>query len=279
MDSWVAVFLPLFLRWTHCGKAILMAPIAAAVFLCSPSLVRAETLVVGLSENDYPPFYYVEEGQYRGAAYDIATALADQLGYELEFKRFPWARVQKLLSVGKIDMMILYIRSPEREEAAAFTTVPHIRERSALFEEKGRGTSFDGNVTSLKGMKLTNVRGYSHGAAYDGAQFLDKHEVSDEKTLIRLVTHGRRDLGVGNPPAIKFHAKRLGLADKVHFLEPMLDEAPNYFAFSRSRTDAEALAGKFSTAVEAFIKTPDYAGILKRYGFDTKSDLDNAAGS
>lgn len=228
---------------------------------------RAETLIAGLSDKDYPPFYFVEGGRMRGAAVEIAQAVAGSLGHDLRFERFPWGRIQRNLGTGRIDTLILYFKTPERERDAVYTDISHIRESSSLFVRAEDDLRFDGDHRSLAGKRFGNVRGYSHGKAYDHDETLRKFNAGDEEALIRLVVHRRIDIGVGNKPAILFHAQRLGLVDRIRFLDPVVDDAPNYFAFSRKRPDAADLARSFSDAVRAFMATEDYARTLQRYGF------------
>lgn len=249
-------------------RRVLAALGSAAVMLAGTGPVWGKDLVMGLSVQDYPPFYYQENGAYRGAAVEIARHVAGELGHTLSFERYPFARVQKLLAAGDIDGVILYFKTPEREAGAVYTNIPHIRETSSLFVHTDADISFDGELEEMQGKRIANVRGYSHGKPYDSADFLKKESVNTEKTLIRMIVAGRLDVGVGNKPAITFHAEHQGVVEDIRFLEPVIHNAPDYMAFSPARPDAEELAADFSRVIRAFKATAAYADILETYGFD-----------
>lgn len=105
--------------------------------LAMVSFAGEKVIQVGLGSLDYPPFYFEEKDKMKGAAVEISETIASRLGYRLDYKRYPWKRVQKLLASGNIEMMILYFKTPEREKDAYFTDTPHINESSYLFVRKG----------------------------------------------------------------------------------------------------------------------------------------------
>jgi len=248
-------------RWT-------VLSILLALFMWFALPVQAKELKVGLGELDYPPFYFVKDGTLHGAAIEIARQVSKKLGHTLVFKRYPFARLQAMLKQGKIELMILYFKTPDRQKDAVYTDLPHIYESSHLFTVKGAEISFGGALADLNSYSFGNVRGYSHGKDYDGADFLNKHAVRNEQTLLRMLIGGRFDIAVGNKPAILMYARQKGLDDKITFLTPTIDEGPNYFAFSKARRDAEELAKEFSFAVQEFIDTGEYRQILEKYDFD-----------
>ena len=220
---------------TKLTKAILLCFMAVSFSLS----VKGETLKVGLGELDYPPFYYVEDNVLTGAAIEIAEATADRAGYQLSYQRVPWKRLQSMLRIGSLDMVILYFKTAEREKDVIYTDKPHIYENSSVVMPKGLKVEFDGNIHSLVGHELIYVRGYSHGTEFDSSQTLSKHTVNNENELLKRITRGRPFLGVGNKPALLMYAQKLGLQDKIEFLEPPFDRGKNYMAFSKKRKDAK----------------------------------------
>lgn len=228
-----------------------------------------KTIQVGLGELDYPPFYYKKDGKLIGAAIEISEKVAANLGYKLEYKRYPWKRVQHLLKAGKIEMMILYFKTPQREKFAYFTHTSHINESSYLFIQKGRKIAYrDKNLHALKNYKFGNVRGYSHGKIYDNADYLNKYKAKDESTLVKLVAKHRIDIGVGNKPALMLYAKQNHLENKIEFLSPPIDKGANYFAFSKAGKNSKKLVLEFDQEIRKFKQTQEYKNILTKYGFN-----------
>lgn len=240
----------------------------AALTLLFPLISAADRLNVGLGELDYPPFYFVEDGELRGAAVEIAEHVADTLDHELEYHRFPWARVQYFLRIGQIDMVILYFKTEERAQDAVYTDAPHLFESSYLAVPEHLSVEFDGDLKELADFSFLAVRGYWHGEQFDQADYLHKIPVNNEEELLKSLATRRNFIGVGNKPALTLYAEELGVADKIRFLSPPIDRGPNYIAFSKANPDAEALAAEFSAALKDFMKTQEYRAILDKYNFD-----------
>lgn len=228
-----------------------------------------KTIQVGLGELDYPPFYYKKEGKLTGAAIEISEKVAANLGYSLKYKRYPWKRVQYLLKAGKIEMMILYFKTPEREKFAYFTKTSHINESSYLFIKKDRKIAYKNkNLQALKNYRFGNVKGYSHGKVYDNADYLNKYQAKNELSLVKLVAKNRIDIGVGNKPALMLYAKQSHLDDQIQFLSPPIDKGANYFAFSKAGKNSKELVLQFDQEIQRFKQTKEYKNILRKYGFN-----------
>jgi len=241
-------------------------------FLCvlfcffSQQSLQAETLRVGLSSADYPPYYFEGLEGMEGAAIEIAEDLANQLGYNLEYHRYPWKRVQHNLKTGAVDMVLLYFKTDERAKDVIYTRTSHLIERSSLVIPIHLDIQFDGDLDALKQFEFYGVRGYFYGDQYEHAEYLSKHYVSDEIELVRWIATERRNfIGVGNKPTLEFYANKLGLLDKIKFVEPVVDEGKNYFAFSKMLTDAENIAIRFSNEFDNYKKTGRYKEILNQY--------------
>ena len=86
------------------------------------SLITAGKLTVGTSP-DFPPFENLENDEYVGLDMDLAKALADKLGLELEIKNLQFdAIVPAVAAGGQVDLGISGITiEPEREEQVNFT--------------------------------------------------------------------------------------------------------------------------------------------------------------
>jgi len=228
----------------------------------------ADTLTVGLSELDYPPFYYTDSsGQLNGAAIEIAEALAEDTGHQLIYQRVPWPRLQQMLKVGSIDMVVLYFKTEEREQDVIYTRMPHLNEKSYLVVPTHMDVEFDGNLMGLQQYDFFNVRGYSHGREYDHARYLKKHDVNNETELLHRIASGRDFIGVGNRPALELYAEKENLTNDIRFLLPEIAQGANYIAFSRQLENARFLADQFSDRLETFRQSDQYIDILQRYGF------------
>ncbi|GAA2014192.1 amino acid ABC transporter substrate-binding protein [Microbacterium ulmi] len=87
------------------------------------ALVTSGTLTVA-TEGTYRPFTYHENGSGPLVGYDVevAEAVADKLGLEVEFKETQWDAIFAGLDAGRFDVIANQVSiTPEREEKYAFS--------------------------------------------------------------------------------------------------------------------------------------------------------------
>ncbi|OUR95681.1 hypothetical protein A9Q84_14360 [Halobacteriovorax marinus] len=223
---------------------------------------------VGISDKDYYPYYFEKDNKMYGASIEIAEQLANKLGHNLIYKRYPFARVINYISSGEIDMVILYIKSKEREKYAHYLDIPHIYESSSIIYKKTRDEIFfEGNLNKLKKYNFANVRGYSHGATYDNATFLSKTFVKNETQLIKVLLAERIDIAIGNKAVIYSKAKELGVQNEIIFHRTKIDDGPCYLAFSKKSNIDKEVITSFNNSIKEFVKSEKYKSILKKYNF------------
>lgn len=112
------------LALTGCGAD---APVAgsdsAAPAADAPyTLVNEGKLTIGTSA-EYEPFEYMEDGEYKGFDLELAAAIADDLGLELEIENVDFDTIIPGIASGtKFDAGFAAITAtPEREEEVDFT--------------------------------------------------------------------------------------------------------------------------------------------------------------
>lgn len=91
------------------------------------TLVTEGVLTVGTSP-DYPPFENMEDGEYVGFDIDLATAVAEYLGLEVEFQTLNFDSIlTAVASGGQIDIGVSgFSVDPERAETVDFTDAYYI---------------------------------------------------------------------------------------------------------------------------------------------------------
>jgi polar amino acid transport system substrate-binding protein len=79
-------------------------------------------LIVGTSA-DYPPYESINEaGEFVGFDMDLARAIAEKMGVEVEFQDMPFDSLIAALQEGKIDVVIAAMQAtPERDETVDFS--------------------------------------------------------------------------------------------------------------------------------------------------------------
>lgn len=115
------------------GSAATTAAASSAAADADLGLVTDGKLTVGTSP-DFPPFENLENDQYVGLDIDLAQALADKLGLELEMKTLQFdAIVPAVAAGGQVDLGISGITiDPEREEQVDFSDSYYIDDLSVV---------------------------------------------------------------------------------------------------------------------------------------------------
>ncbi len=224
-----------------------------------------DELTAALAEVDYPPFYFVEQGQLTGISIDVLEHVAGNLGIRIRYTRLSWPRVLQSLEFGRVDMITTFFQTPARARYVVYTGESHASESNHFFTRKGSEVTFNGDLQTLSGYLIGTIRGYSYGDAFDDAGFLTTDAVLDERTLVRMVAGDRFKLAIGNPFAIRQEALNQGVADQLAFLDPAVDSSPIFMGFSRELKWADELAEHFTEAIRAFKDTARYQQLLERY--------------
>jgi polar amino acid transport system substrate-binding protein len=120
------------LALTGCGGSDAPSPNAGSGSDDGYTLVKEGTLSVGTSA-EYPPFEYIEDGEYRGFDLELAEAIADDLGLELEIGNMDFDGLCAAVASGtKYDVAFGAITiTPKREKQVDFTD-PYYMDDQAL---------------------------------------------------------------------------------------------------------------------------------------------------
>jgi two-component system sensor histidine kinase EvgS len=101
--------------------------------LCASPLLGAVAPLRSAVEPDYPPLSIVTaEGLADGFAVELLRTVLNEMGREVTFEVGPWAAIKQDLAAGKLDVLPLVGRTPERETLYDFT-LPYLTLHGALF--------------------------------------------------------------------------------------------------------------------------------------------------
>lgn len=112
-------------------------------------LVTDGVLTVATSP-DYPPFENLENGEYVGLDIDVAKAIADELGLDVEYKTLQFDGIIPAIAAGgQADIAISGITvDPDRAEQVDFSDAYYIDDQ-AIAVMKGSGITADNAKTDL----------------------------------------------------------------------------------------------------------------------------------
>lgn len=105
-------------------------------------LLESGKLVVGTSP-DYPPFENLENGEFVGLDIEIAKAVAEKLGLEVEFKTLQFdAIIPAVAAGGQVDLGISgFTVDPDRAKEIDFSTTYYIDDQAIAAMKNGEITA------------------------------------------------------------------------------------------------------------------------------------------
>lgn len=234
----------------------------------------SETERIRVVYTDWFPYTYEENGEALGFEIEIFREVIKKMNLEADFVRFPWKRCLNSLEEGTADALISLLKTPEREKYTYFPEESISISRTVFFTEKDRRIEYYGSYDLLRGYTVGVIMGFSYGHEFDNADYLFKDPARDAQTLITMLLKGRHDLAAENQAVVNGYAMKMGVSDKIRFLEPPIHSQKLYAGFSR-RKGLKKLCDDFSGSLFEFKKTETYSNILKKYGISPSQMADN----
>jgi len=109
--------------------------------------------VVGTSA-DFPPFEYVENGEFVGFDIDLIKAIAEEMGFEVEIRDMSFDSLIAALVTGNLDLVVSGMTiTAEREEVVSFSKPYWTADQSVVVREDSEMT-----VTVLFGKHNVGVQ-------------------------------------------------------------------------------------------------------------------------
>ena len=218
---------------------------------------------------DWFPYTYLDGETPAGFEIETVQNVFHDLGYPLEFTCYPWKRCLVAMKTGDADLIVSLLKTPKREDFVLFPREHISLSRTVFFTLSGRRIRYTGNLGDLRGMTIGVIAGFSYGEAFDEAVFLRKDEAKNPEILLTKLLRGRHDLGAENQAVIKGYAQKLGIVDRIRFLEPPIHHQRLYVGFASGK-QWERLADTFSRRLSVFKQSEIYREILAKYGISPR---------
>ena len=236
-------------------------------FLFMPSASLGETKKIRVVYTDWFPYTYQENAEPSGFEIEIFKAVMKNMNIETEFVNYPWKRCLSNLQNGTADALVSVLKTPEREKYAYFPKMHISISKTVFFTKNDKGIKFKGSYEDLRDYTIGVITGFSYGDAFDKADYLKKDSAVDAHMLITKLLNGRHDLAAENKVVITAYAIKMGVRDKIRFLEPPIHTQRLYVGFSKAKK-LQKLCNDFSRFLTEFKTTEAYKAILEKYGVD-----------
>jgi signal transduction histidine kinase/ABC-type amino acid transport substrate-binding protein len=214
--------------------AVLCPGLAAGV---SKAATVSPPVLVG-SELDFPPYAMVDKnGQAEGFSIDLIKAVADAMGLTIKISTGPWATVWNDLVAGRIDVLPVVAKSPERQLLVDFS-LPHTETYDAFFVRRGDPQIPD--IDAARGKEIVVMRA---DAAHH--QLLARHfqgriiPVDTIPAGLALISSGKHEAFLCSKLIGTMVIKEHGLKNLI--AGPPIPDYKRVFSFAVKKGDAELL--------------------------------------
>ncbi len=247
------------------GNTVTTSSPAADSDPAAPSLNTAVAGKLVMATNaTFPPYEYYEGGEITGIDVEIAQAIADKLGLELQIDDMEFDSINEAVKGGKADIGLAGMTvSPERMEEVDFTVSYTTAVQVVIVTEDSAITSVD-DLFAEGANHAVGVQRNTTGDIYASSDIEDEglgtvERYSKHADAIQALKTGKVDcVIVDNEPAKAFVASVEGL--KILDSEYALED----YAISMSKNNPELYAA-VNEALQALIADGTVQKIVDKY--------------
>ncbi|MET1079955.1 MAG: transporter substrate-binding domain-containing protein [Pseudomonas sp.] len=229
--------------------------------LFSLSAGAADWRVVG---SQFPGIFERDaRGDFQGLAPLVLRTVAHELGHQVHFELYPWARAQRMVEWGLADILIGPYRNPVREAQFVFSEQPFYEDRIVLYARVGHAARWAGRYEQLRGQRVAVVRGWAYGARFEQERpLLQLITVETVENGLKMLHLGRVDMLLSNERNTRPVLEALELSTALEQLQPVLDRQQGYFAFAKG-AKTEQLRSEFNRVFNRMVVDGSLARLAK----------------
>lgn len=245
---------------------------AIIFFLLFFELSFAETkLKIGTDE--WPPYEFVTglpENEYiSGFSTEIILAVLKKMNVVADgrIEQFPWARGEKMVIGGSLDMLYTAATSERRAKIVHYPAVSLVESAWSFFiriedSEKLKFETFD----DLKGKRIGVVRAYVYTPELWAFMEAEKNyeEVAGDEQNVNKLMYKRIDYIVMDYGNGLYLIDKMGFTGKIVPIKKPLSKISLYPIFSKKTVNKE-FVDKFSQELKTFKVTTEYKRIYNKY--------------
>lgn len=189
---------------------ILAVALVACMFVGCGAAEEESTTLIMATNAEFPPYEYFEDEAIVGIDAEIAQAICDKLGYNLQIDNMEFGAIISAVTSGKADFgMAGMTVTEERLESVNFSDVYAVGVQVVIVKEGSDIASLD----DLAGKKIgvqENTTGDIYSTDEFGDEFIERYPKGSDAVL--ALTQGKIDaVIIDNEPAKNFVASNEGL--------------------------------------------------------------------
>jgi len=243
-----------------CLIAVICCTLASAARAAEPAAHPAGRVVVIGGDRNFPPYEFLDQnGKPSGFNVELSRAIAEVMGFEVEFRLGNWNDARRGLFEGSVDVLQGLTYSEARAKDFDFSPAHNIVNTSVFGR---RGAAPIANLEELQGKEVIVQKG---GSMHD---YLLAHQIGAHLVLVdthaaalRLLASGQHDYAlVGNLPGL-YLGKELGLSNIVPVGGPF---GSGYYGYAVKKGNVEMLS-RFSEGLAILKNTGRYQKIYDKW--------------
>jgi ABC-type amino acid transport substrate-binding protein len=205
----------------------------------SANCTYAQETIKSASEYDYPPFSIVnEKGEADGFSVELLRASLGAVDLDVEFYVGPWAQIKQDLAEGKIQVLPIVGRTPEREEIYDFS-VPYKTGYGGIFIRTD-----ETSIATLKDLaeKEILVMKDDNSEEFVLRENVSKNIIATEsfEDAFKMLSEGKHDAIVTQQVVGTQLIKKLGITNVIGISR--IDKYKQDWTFAVKKGDKERLA-------------------------------------
>ncbi len=228
--------------------------------------------------NEWPPFYYTENGEWVGISVDTYDALCREAGVAINYTVLPWSRAMREMKTKSIMVAnltptderkkIMHFIGPHRTETLVlaiareyqYARIENLDDLAVLAKKTGKRISYQQDVFYSKEFnnKIENDIEFS--------RHFRKMVTTDP--LVKLICAGRLLGGFEDVATASYMINKLKMKDKVSIHSFVVNKTDNYVGVSK--TVSKMTIKKLQDANQKLLNNGTYKKIEKKW---TSMDL------
>lgn len=256
-----------------------LAPLFWFLFSLTTPLWAAERVVSVATLDDDAPYVFpksnapdaqhelippgVDSARLQGYSWDVFRESLHAMGYTIDLRIYPWARVMHQGKTGAVDVIFPTGFNEERQAYLNFSSQHINRVDFVVYVRKDSQLRWAG-LESLNGLKIGEMRGWNYGEAWKNNTKILKFQVGKILNGFHLVDKKRLDGFVGYELSFESALIRAGLLSEFKKL-PSFGYSLEYVAGTKNNPRTQQILNDFDQGKQKILKTGIMATIANKW--------------
>lgn len=240
--------------------------------LALSALTRPQQTITIAADN-WCPINCARPESRLGVGIDLAKAIYEPLGYQINYVIMPWSEALEKVRSGDVDAVIGASRYDD--PSLVFPASPVFKIADNFYVLKGISWRFQG-VHTLKGKKLGVIKDYGYGPVVqeyvssnrDNYSRIQESQGDDalKENIHKLLNHDI-DVIVESRPVMEYNLNKMHLSDRIEWVGSS-PQAEVYLAFSPALARSKALASQYDAGISRLTGEGRIDGFYAAYGLN-----------